>query len=78
MTGEIADYIMAGTLVNIIIIIICAVNLLLIKSKLSKQERLMEYIYARALKAKKLEEHREKLEDERLSKLKKARAGTKK
>ena len=78
MTGEIADYIMAGTLVNIIIIIICAVNLLLIKSKLSKQERFVEYIYARAIKAKKLEEHREKLEDERLSKLKKARAGTKK
>ena len=72
------DYVMIAMLVNVIIVLINTVNILLIKSKLKKQERLMEYVYARAVKAKKLEEHREKVEEEKLTKLRKARTGTKK
>ena len=52
------DYVMIAMLVNVIIVLINTVNILLVKSKLKKQERLMEYVYARAVKAKKLEEHR--------------------
>ena len=38
----------------------------------------MEYDYARAVKAKKLEEHREHLEEQRLAKMKKPRGSSKK
>ena len=72
------DYVMIAMLVNVIIVLINTVNILLIKSKLKKQERLMEYVYARAVKAKKLEQHREHLEEQRLAKIKKPRAASKK
>ena len=46
-------------------------------AKIAKQERLIEFINSRAMKAKQLEEHREKVEEQRVSKLKKPRNGRK-
>ena len=76
--AELVDYILAGLLaiaaLNCVIIIFC----FSMSAKIGKQQRLIEFTYSRAMKAKKLEEHREKVEEEKLSKLRKARAGTKK
>ena len=76
--AELVDYILAGLLViaalnGAILIFSFSIN-----SKISKQQRLIEFTYSRAMKAKKVEEHREKLESEKLNQLRKARAGTKK
>ena len=76
--AELVDYILGGLLaiavLNCVIIIFC----FSISSKFGKQQRLIEFTYSRAMKAKKLEEHREKVEEEKLAQLRKARAGTKK
>ena len=76
--AELVDYILAGLLV--IAALNCAILIFSfsINSKISKQQRLIEFTYSRAMKAKKVEEHREKLEEEKLNQLRKARAGTKK
>tara|TARA_Y100000296_G_scaffold85352_1_gene121059 strand:- start:217 stop:447 length:231 start_codon:yes stop_codon:yes gene_type:complete len=75
---ELVDYILGGLLVIAILNGAIFIFSLSINSKVGKQQRLIEFTYSRAMKAKKLEEHREKLEDEKLAKLKKARVGTKK
>ena len=75
---EIVDYILGGLLVITILNSAILIFSFSINSKVGKQQRLIEFTYSRAMKAKKLEEHREKLEDEKLAKLRKARAGTKK
>ena len=76
--AELVDYILGGLLaiaaLNCVIIIFC----FSISSKVGKKQRLIEFTYSRAMKAKKLEEHREKVEEEKLAKLRKARTGTKK
>ena len=76
--AELVDYILGGLLaiaaLNCVIIIFC----FSMNAKIGKQQRLIEFTYSRAMKAKKLEEHREKVEEEKLAKLRKARAGTKK
>ena len=76
--AELVDYILAGLLaiaaLNCAILIFC----FSISTKIGKQQRLIEFTYSRAMKAKKLEEHREKVEEEKLAKLRKARTGTKK
>ena len=75
---EIVDYILGGLLVITILNSAILIFSFSINSKVGKQQRLIEFTYSRAMKAKKLEEHREKLEDEKLAKLRKARVGTKK
>ena len=75
---ELVDYILAGVLLSAALNCITLVLTLTLSGKIGKQQRLTEFIYSRAMKAKKLEEHREKLEDEKLNQLRKARAGTKK
>ena len=76
--AELVDFILAYLLA--IEALYCAILLFCfsISSKVGKQQRLIEFTYSRAMKAKKLEEHREKVEEEKLAKLRKARAGTKK
>ena len=78
MTLAMVDYLMGAVLINLGGVIFSIINTIMINSKIKKQQRLIDFIYTRAQKAKKLEEHREKLEDQRLSKLKKQRSGTKK
>ena len=75
---ELVDYILAGVLLSAALNCITFVLTLTLSGKIGKQQRLTEFIYSRAMKAKKLEEHREKLEEEKLTQLRKARAGTKK
>ena len=75
---ELVDYILAGVLLSAALNCITLVLTLTLSGKIGKQQRLTEFIYSRAMKAKKLEEHREKLEEEKLTQLRKARAGTKK
>ena len=75
---ELVDYILAGVLLSAALNCITLVLTLTLSGKIGKQQRLTEFIYSRAMKAKKLEEHREKVEEEKLAKLRKARAGTKK
>ena len=75
---ELVDYILAGVLLNALLSCITLVLTLTLSGKIGKQQRLTEFIYSRAMKEKKVEEHREKLEEEKLTQLKRARAGTKK
>ena len=75
---ELFDYILAGVLLSAALNCITLVLTLTLSGKIGKQQRLIEFTYSRAMKAKKLEEHREKVEEEKLAKLRKARAGTKK
>ncbi len=75
---ELVDYILAGVLLSAALNCITLVLTLTLSGKIGKQQRLTEFIYSRAMKAKKLEEHREKVEEEKLTKLRKARTGTKK
>ena len=75
---ELVDYILAGVLLSAALNCITLVLTLTRSGKIGKQQRLTEFIYSRAMKAKKLEEHREKVEEEKLAQLRKARAGTKK
>ena len=75
---ELVDYILACVLLSAALNCITLVLTLTLSGKIGKQQRLTEFIYSRAMKAKKLEEHREKLEEEKLTQLRKARAGTKK
>ena len=75
---ELADYLLGGMLAAVVLNGATLIYLLTISSRVGKQQRLIEFTYSRAMKAKKLEEHREKVEEEKLAKLRKARAGTKK
>ena len=75
---ELVDYILAGVLLSAALNCITLVLTLTLSGKIGKQQRLIEFTYSRAMKAKKLEEHREKVEEEKLTKLRKARTGTKK
>ena len=71
MTLGMVDYIMGAVLINLGGVIFSIVNTIMINSKIKKQQRLIDFIYARAIKSKKLEEHREKIEEQRVAKIKK-------
>ena len=75
---ELTDYILGGLLIIAVLNCVIIAFVFYISSKVGKQQRLIEFTYSRAMKAKKLEEHREKVEEEKLTKLRKARTGTKK
>ena len=77
MTG-LADYILGGLLIIAVLNCVIIAFVFSISSKVGKQQRLIEFTYSRAMKAKKLEEHRENLEEQRLAKMKKPRAASKK
>ena len=72
-----ADYLLGGMLAAVVLNGATLIYLLTISSRVGKQQRLIEFIHSRAQKAKKLEEHREKIEEQRLSKMKKTRMSTK-
>tara|TARA_Y100000034_G_scaffold60413_1_gene73421 strand:- start:370 stop:603 length:234 start_codon:yes stop_codon:yes gene_type:complete len=76
--AELVDYILGSLLVMTVLNGAILIFSFSINSKISKQQRLIEFTYSRAMKAKKVEEHREKVEEEKLTKLRKARTGTKK
>ena len=59
------DYIMGVVLINLCGIVFIIIMLMTTSSKIKKQQRLIEFIYTRAIKAKKSEELREKMEEER-------------
>ena len=75
---ELTDYILGGLLIIAVLNCVIIAFVFSISSKVGKQQRLIEFIHSRAMKAKKLEEHREKAEEQKLAKLRKARSGTKK
>ena len=77
MTG-LEDYFLAGIVIGVVLNGVTIMIALAVNAKISKQQRLIDFIHSRAMKAKKYEEHREKLEEEKLTKLRKARTGTKK
>ena len=66
------DYIMGVVLINLCGIVFIIIMLMTTSSKIKKQQRLIEFIYTRAIKAKKSEELREKMEEERVAKLRKS------
>ena len=72
------DYFLAGILLGVALNGVTIMIALAMSAKVGRQQRLIEFIHSRAMKAKKLEEHREKAEEQKLAKLRKARAGTKK
>ena len=73
----VADYILGGLLLIGVLNCVTIAFAMAVHAKIEKQERLIEIINSRALKAKQLEEHREKVEEQRVSKLKKPRNGRK-
>jgi hypothetical protein len=73
----VADYILGGLLLIGVLNCVTIAFAMAIHAKIAKQERLIEFINSRAMKAKQLEEHREKVEEQRVSKLKKPRNGRK-
>ena len=72
------DYIMGVVLINLCGIVFIIIMLMTTSSKIKKQQRLIEFIYTRAIKAKKSEELREKMEEERVAKLRKSISKAKK
>ena len=78
MTLGMVDYIMGAVLINLGGVIFSIINTIMINSKIKKQQRLIDFIYARSIKSKKLEEHREKVEEQRVAKLKKTITKSKK
>ena len=72
MTLVMVDYIMCVVLINLCGIVFIIIMLMTTSSKIKKQQRLIEFIYTRAIKAKKSEELREKMEEERVAKLRKS------
>ena len=72
MTLVMVDYIMGVVLINLCGIVFIIIMLMTTSSKIKKQQRLIEFIYTRAIKAKKSEELREKMEEERVAKLRKS------
>jgi hypothetical protein len=77
MTG-LEDYFLGGIVIGVILNGVTIMIALAVNAKIGKQQRLIGFIHSRAMKAKKLEEHREKLEEEKLAKLRKTRTGAKK
>ena len=72
MTLVMVDYIMGVVLINLCGIVFIIIMLMTTSSKIKKQQRFIEFIYTRAIKAKKSEEIREKMEEERVAKLRKS------
>ena len=72
MTLVMVDYIMGVVVINLCGIVFIIIMLMTTSSKIKKQQRLIEFIYTRAIKAKKSEELREKMEEERVAKLRKS------
>ena len=72
MTLVMVDYIMGVVLINLCGIVFIIIMWMTTSSKIKKQQRLIEFIYTRAIKAKKSEELREKMEEERVAKLRKS------
>ena len=72
MTLVMVDYIMGVVLINLCGIVFIIIMLMTTSSKIKKQQRLIEFIYTRAIKAKKSEELREKMEEETVAKLRKS------
>ena len=77
MTG-LDEYFLAGIVIGVVLNGVTIMIALAVNAKIGRQQRLIEFIHSRAMKAKKLEEHRERLEEEKLDKLRKTRPGTKK
>ena len=77
MTG-LDDYFLAGIILGVALNGVTIMIALAVNAKMGRQQRLIEFIHSRAMKAKKLEEHREKVEEQKMAKIKKARAGTQK
>ena len=77
MTG-LDEYFLAGIVIGVVLNGVTIMIALAVNAKIGRQQRLIEFIHSRAMKAKKLEEHRERLEEEKLDKLRKTRTGTKK
>ena len=77
MTG-LDEYFLAGIVIGVVLNGVTIMIALAVNAKIGRQQRLIEFIHSRAMKAKKLEEHRERLEEEKLGKLRKTRTGTKK
>ena len=73
----VADYILGGLLLIGVLNCVTIAFAATVHAKIVKQARLIEFINSRALRAKQLEEHREKVEEQRVSKLKKPRNGRK-
>mgnify|MGYP003144219822 CR=1 FL=1 len=77
MTG-LDEYFLAGIVIGVVLNGVTIMIALAVNAKIGRQQRLIEFIHSRAMKAKKLEEHRERLEEEKVDKLRKTRTGTKK
>ena len=77
MTG-LDEYFLAGIVIGVVLNGVTIMIALAVNAKIGRQKRLIEFIHSRAMKAKKLEEHRERLEEEKVDKLRKTRTGTKK
>jgi len=68
---QLADYILGGILLCVFFNCIIGSYVIIINGKLRVQQKLIDFIHTRALKAKQLEELREKSEEQRIAKLKK-------
>ena len=77
MTG-LDEYFLAGIVIGVVLNGVTIMIALAVNAKIGRQQRLIEFIHSRAMKAKKLEEHKERLKEEKLGKLRKTRTGTKK
>ena len=74
---ELADYLLGGMLTVVVLNGVTLIYIIAISTKIGRQQRFIEFIHSRAQKAKKMEEHREKVEEQRVSKMKKTRASAK-
>jgi hypothetical protein len=77
MTG-LDEYFLAGIVIGVVLNGVTIMIALAVNAKIGRQQRLIEFIHSRAMKTKKLEEHKERLKEEKLDKLRKTRTGTKK
>ena len=66
------DYILGGLLLVGILNGVTIMVTLAVSAKVGRQLRLTEFIHSRAMKAKKIEDHKEKVEEQRVSKLRKS------